>query len=415
MAVTTANTLKLSDVCNEIYGSPSTSGKSLAGCHAAASGTFNGAYATAGGNSLLDFRGYEHVQPDTTAPTVGYLSYDGANGPGEIDVSWTASTDNVGVTEHSVWYKRTTDSVYIKYGTTFPNGNAGSMTMTGFDLGGSYHLKLRADDAAGNYSYDKVINATAGTSISDSLTISPSSMWFDEYGDWETLTITCSTTWTASDNRSWIGLSSTSGSGNSQITVTVPNNPDTFERTGTVTVQTTSGSITRTCGITQMESTGGGPQCLVDGTLVTLSDGSRMAIEYLSVGDELMHAKIANFNDTNDIRILKDVELDTLSVSTGSTKITKIHREIVDTTISINDGYLRATPFHTHFVRRGDTYTFKRFHELRPHDYLITSSNEEIEINRINILDEPVQINKITLEDGKHTFYANNLITHNIK
>ena len=60
MAVTTANTLKLSDVCQEIYGSTSTSGKSLIGCHnAAIAGGFKSQYAVTG-NTLLDFRGYEH-------------------------------------------------------------------------------------------------------------------------------------------------------------------------------------------------------------------------------------------------------------------------------------------------------------------------------------------------------------------
>tara|TARA_R110000772_G_scaffold62137_1_gene139624 strand:+ start:35234 stop:35659 length:426 start_codon:yes stop_codon:yes gene_type:complete len=70
MAVTTANTLALSDVCLEIYGSSSTVGKSLAGCHTAATGTFNPTYAVAGANTLLDFRGYVH----TSSTSIGVSS-----------------------------------------------------------------------------------------------------------------------------------------------------------------------------------------------------------------------------------------------------------------------------------------------------------------------------------------------------
>jgi len=66
MAVTTANTLKLSDVCLEIYGSSSTSGRTLATCHTDATGTFNITYAVIGADTLLDFRGYVHGVPTTS-------------------------------------------------------------------------------------------------------------------------------------------------------------------------------------------------------------------------------------------------------------------------------------------------------------------------------------------------------------
>lgn len=61
MPVTTANTIKFSDVCLEIYGSSSTLGKSLIQAHTDATGTFDPAYDTFGTTkTLLDFRGYSH-------------------------------------------------------------------------------------------------------------------------------------------------------------------------------------------------------------------------------------------------------------------------------------------------------------------------------------------------------------------
>lgn len=64
MAVPTGNNIKLSDVTNEIYATTSISGKSLTGCHAAATGTFDPAYAALSTtDTLMDFRNYQHVAP----------------------------------------------------------------------------------------------------------------------------------------------------------------------------------------------------------------------------------------------------------------------------------------------------------------------------------------------------------------
>lgn len=72
MSVTTANTIRLSDVCLEIYGSSSTSGRTLMTAHSAATGTFNPSFNTQGSSlTLLDFRGYEHVTGGGGLPSGG--------------------------------------------------------------------------------------------------------------------------------------------------------------------------------------------------------------------------------------------------------------------------------------------------------------------------------------------------------
>lgn len=60
--------------------------------------------------------------------------------------------------------------------------------------------------------------------------------------------------WTASDNASWITLSSTSGSGNSGFTATLSANSSSSSRTGTITL-TNSGGISVTATITQAGAT----------------------------------------------------------------------------------------------------------------------------------------------------------------
>lgn len=109
MAVTTVNTLKLSDVCLEIYGSSTTLGRSLIGCYNAATaiitkpsgsytaGTFNGSYNTVGSSTtLLDFRGYVHGFLDIWGYTFGSTITSGGTStfPVYSNISWTISEDS---------------------------------------------------------------------------------------------------------------------------------------------------------------------------------------------------------------------------------------------------------------------------------------------------------------------------------
>ena len=78
--------------------------------------------------------------------------------------------------------------------------------------------------------------------------ISPENMSFDYTGGTSALTITSEGDWTASIGSDWLTLSSTSGTGNSEITVTAQLNKGQ-ERTGYVIV--TDGSNTSVCTISQ--------------------------------------------------------------------------------------------------------------------------------------------------------------------
>lgn len=78
--------------------------------------------------------------------------------------------------------------------------------------------------------------------------ISPENMSFDYTGGTSALTITTDNGWTASTENDWLTLSSTTGTGNSEITVTAQLNKGQ-ERTGYVNV--TDGSNTLVCTISQ--------------------------------------------------------------------------------------------------------------------------------------------------------------------
>lgn len=117
MAVTTANTLKLSDVCLEIYGSSNTLNKTLVGLHAAATGTFNPSYAVAGADTLLDFRGYEHSVPIYTM----YLTLKG----------FVVSTDACGLTCNQLRYFTGEAPFIIAIGDTVYTDSGGTIPFNG--------------------------------------------------------------------------------------------------------------------------------------------------------------------------------------------------------------------------------------------------------------------------------------------
>jgi endoglucanase len=86
------------------------------------------------------------------------------------------------------------------------------------------------------------------------LNVSVTSMPFGSGAGSQSSSITSNTSWTASDNQSWITVSPSSGSGNGTLTVSVTQNTGA-SRSGTVTV--TGGGLTRTISVTQSAAGGG--------------------------------------------------------------------------------------------------------------------------------------------------------------
>ena len=91
MAITTANTIKFSDVCQELYGNSNTNGKSLiSGAHGSAvQANFVPGYDTYGASkTLLDFRGYANIVSYgfvvTAGSSGGFKGYHQASGFGSI-------------------------------------------------------------------------------------------------------------------------------------------------------------------------------------------------------------------------------------------------------------------------------------------------------------------------------------------
>ena len=130
-------------------------------------------------NSNFTITGSNSLTADTTAPTASTLSASGTT-VSSTNLSWTAATDNVGVTGYDVYQNgvlRTTTA-----STTF--------VATGLTASTTYNFFVKAKDVAGNISTSS--NIVAVTTLTPADTTAPSSS-----------TLTATGTTTSSTNLSW--------------------------------------------------------------------------------------------------------------------------------------------------------------------------------------------------------------------
>lgn len=112
--------------------------------------------------------------PDTTAPTAPSSLTATASGTTTINLSWPASTDNVGVTGYRI--ERCTGASCTNFlqiatstGTTYSN--------TGLTASTSYRYRVRANDAAGNASaYSPIATATTASGADTTPPTAPSGL-----------------------------------------------------------------------------------------------------------------------------------------------------------------------------------------------------------------------------------------------
>jgi hypothetical protein len=219
------------------------------------------------------------------------------------------------------------------------------------------------------------------------------------------------------------------GSGYSGSTVTLTSLPNQFFSTvsqadanaqadawlaaSVQNVANTSG----TCELTYIPPTGGGgggSGCFVEGTLITLPDGSRKAIEELHLDQLLLSVEIETLIDTNNTSELYKWSSANLSESRIISPITKISKKIANKTIIINDGLFEATPTHLQLIQRDGFWRFIPLGDILVGDNLYRIDSEIIPVTAVTINLEERTIYPLTLNPF-HTYFANGILTHNYK
>jgi hypothetical protein len=154
------------------------------------------------------------------------------------------------------------------------------------------------------------------------------------------------------------------------------------------------------------------PGCLVGNTMVELSSGQFIPIKDVKIGDSLKGFDIKTLSPWNKVEdnwTGKDIEqYDTADYHVIDT-ITIADAEVY----SVNNGLLECSEDHKHLVRRGEEWMIRTTLQLEPGDIYLDRDKNEILIKSIN-WDRKEDVYLITL-DGKHTYYANGILTHNLK
>jgi hypothetical protein len=161
-------------------------------------------------------------------------------------------------------------------------------------------------------------------------------------------------------------------------------------------------------------NTGGSGGCLVEGTLITLPDGTQMPIETLAINQLLLSTEIETLRDTNNALELYKWNSSSLLENRITSPIVKIERRIVSETIIINEGLLEATPSHSQLIQRDGIWKFIALGDVVVGDKLYDINKEIIAITSVIISSEKRNIYPLILSPS-HTYFANGILTHNGK
>ncbi|WP_166922432.1 Hint domain-containing protein [Flavobacterium poyangense] len=159
---------------------------------------------------------------------------------------------------------------------------------------------------------------------------------------------------------------------------------------------------------------GGSGGCFVEGTLITLPDGTQETIENLALDQLLLSAEIETLIDTNDIEELYKWSCDYLAENRIISPITKIMQKVAHKTIVVNDGLLEATPSHSQLIQRDGIWKFIALEDIRIGDHLYTIDKKIIPVTTVSVNLAERKIYPLTLNPF-HTYFANGILTHNFK
>jgi hypothetical protein len=154
--------------------------------------------------------------------------------------------------------------------------------------------------------------------------------------------------------------------------------------------------------------------CLKEGTMIKMGDGSFKLIEELNVGDVLASYDIHQLDRHGDnheyISTWSTVEFTYMESEATLVSI----KETLHSGYYVFNGVLNSTESHHHIIFDGSEYRIKSTDEVVIGDCLIKSDGSMESIDTIEFIDEHVTVYQIDTEDFD-VFVAEGYITHNSK
>jgi hypothetical protein len=154
--------------------------------------------------------------------------------------------------------------------------------------------------------------------------------------------------------------------------------------------------------------------CFIEGTNITLADGSQVLIETLQVGDVLKSFAIDTLPlYSDDETVLTTWNTETLTGIGSTASIVSITPVQVSEIVVINN-LLKTTPNHKHLVKHDGVWSFVSAYNVVVGDTMIDINNNEVEIISVEVQEVEKTVYKMDVET-LDVFYAENVLTHNIK
>lgn len=154
--------------------------------------------------------------------------------------------------------------------------------------------------------------------------------------------------------------------------------------------------------------------CFIEGTNITLADGSQVLIETLQVGDVLKSFAIDTLPlYSDDETVLTTWNTETLTGIGSTASIVSITPVQVSEIVVINN-LLKTTPTHKHLVKHDGVWSFVSAYNVVVGDIMIDINNNEVEIISVEVQEVEKTVYKMDVET-LDVFYAENILTHNIK
>jgi len=154
--------------------------------------------------------------------------------------------------------------------------------------------------------------------------------------------------------------------------------------------------------------------CFIEGTNITLADGSQVLIETLQVGDVLKSFAIDTLPlYSDDETVLTTWSTESLTGTSSTASITSITPTQVSEIVVIND-LLKTTPNHKHLVKHDGVWSFVSAYNVVVGDIMLDVNNNEVAITSVEIQEVEKTVYKMDVET-LDVFYAENMLTHNVK
>ena len=157
-----------------------------------------------------------------------------------------------------------------------------------------------------------------------------------------------------------------------------------------------------------------GTCCVIEGTMISTSPSSSVAVETLVVSDEVLSKDINLFDDDMTVEELRVWSGSNIDGSQSSAIVTANVSASSAVVLNFNSGLLKTTPSHTHVVKRGDEWITRAADLIQTGDYFENVSGELVEIT--SIAPETGSFTVYTLNvETDDVYYAGGILTHNDK